>query len=172
MTKLDEMKQEATELGITFNGNIGEAKLQEKIDAHYEAQENSAVKMEDVAAAPDEGKTIESVASIKLDRQRRAQKLAREREAEARKTRVVTIIDNDQRVNNQTTSCTVSCSNMYFDLGTVILPLNLKVEVLKGHLDALKDVQIPQHVRGKDGQSTVTLRNRYTISYEDIDTVK
>ena len=34
---LEQLKEEATELGIKFNPNIGEDKLQAKIDAFYEA---------------------------------------------------------------------------------------------------------------------------------------
>ena len=89
--------------------------------------------------------------------------------ADANKTRVVTIIDNDQRVNGQTTTCTVNCSNMYFDLGTIILPLNTPVEVRQGHLTVLKELEIPQHVKDtRSGLSTVRLVPRYTISYEEV----
>jgi hypothetical protein len=41
MATIEELKQEATELGISFNQNIGADKLQAKIDAYYESQETS-----------------------------------------------------------------------------------------------------------------------------------
>lgn len=162
---LDDLKQEATELGISYSANIGAAKLKSKIDEYYESQETSGKEIEDqiLANEKSEEKSAESgkKEAVKLTAR---QKLRQDAEV----TRIVTIIDNDQRVNNQTTSCTVNCSNMYFDLGQVRLPLNMPVEVRTGHLNVLKEVKIPQHA--KDSQtnlSTVRMIPRYTISYED-----
>jgi hypothetical protein len=89
-------------------------------------------------------------------------------EAAARKTRVVTITDNDQRENNQTTVAVVNCSNLYFDLGTVYIPLNVPVEVRQGHINVLLETEIPLHVKDpKTGLSTLAMRKRYSVSYED-----
>ena len=41
MATLQELKQEATGLGITYSANIGVDKLQAKIDEFYESQETS-----------------------------------------------------------------------------------------------------------------------------------
>lgn len=158
MSTLQELKQEADDLGITYAKNISANKLQEKIEAFYEASEASAppvVVEKEVEEAPAPKQTVVN------------KRLAREKAA--RETRVVTIIDNDQRVNNQTTTCTVNCSNEFFDLGTVILPLNEKIEVAMGHIRTLEQVKIPQHVRdNKTGLASVRLRPRYTISYENV----
>ena len=179
MKKIDELKAEATELGITFSANIGEAKLQDKIDAYKaEVEEIETVVEEaddegpepmswmEAAAAKSDKEEATEIASGKWGPAQR-RKLAAQREADARKTKVITIIDNDQRVNNQTTSAVVNCGNEMFDLGTVVLPLNMDVEVMQGHIDVLATVKIPQHVRGRDGLSEVTMRPRYTISYSD-----
>lgn len=164
MSQLDDLKQEATDLGITFNKNIGEAKLQEKIDAHYEAQETSGAEIEALVAAQE--KEVEVKAPPKQDAAV-AKRIAREKAA--RKTRVITIIDNDQRTNNHTTTCTATCANEFFDLGTKILPLNEKIEVSQGHINVLKTVFIPLHMKdNKTGLSSVRMRPRYTISYEDV----
>lgn len=158
MSQLDELKQEATDLGIKFNKAIGEAKLQEKIDAHYEAQETSGPALEAMVVAQEK-------APKKVGFE--AKRIAREKAA--RKTRVITVIDNDQRVNNHTTTCSVNCSNEFFDLGTKVLPLNEKIEVCQGHINVLKSVMIPLHQRDNTtGLSSVRLRPRYTISYEDV----
>lgn len=163
MEELDQLKQEATSLGINFSANIGAAKLQEKIDAYYEAQETSG---KEVAAAVEANEKVAEVEAAKSDTLMSA---VAKRRAAAMKTKVVTIIDNDQRVNGQTTTCTVNCSNMYFDLGTIILPLNMPVEVKQGFLNVLKEVKIPQHVKDtKSGLSVTRLVPRYTISYEDV----
>jgi L-lactate utilization protein LutC len=163
--KLDELKKEAADLGIEFAKNIGEAKLQAKIDEYYESQETSGAEVEQAVEQSEEKTNEKPAVSGKKSKMQRV----REAEAKAKKTKVVTIIDNDQRVNNQTTSCTVNCTNEYFDLGTIVLPLNMPVEVMVGHLGVLSEVKIPQHVKDpKTGLHTVVLRKRYTISYEDM----
>jgi len=158
MSTLDELKKEADDLGVKYAKNVSANKLQEKIEDFYEAKSMEAPTIE-VAEVIDE-------TPVKEDK-RVGKRQAREKAA--RETRVVTIIDNDQRVNNQTTTCTVNCSNEFFDLGTVILPLNEKIEVAMGHIRTLEQVKIPQHVRdNKTGLASVRLRPRYTISYENV----
>jgi len=164
MSTLQELKQEADELGLTYNKNIGAAKLSEKIEAFYEGQETSGPALE--AAVAEKEKTATKKADTVED-PKIAKRIAREKAA--RETKIVTIIDNDQRVNNQTTTCVVNCSNSYFDLGTRILPLNEKIEVAMGHIRTLQEVKIPLHVRdNKTGLSMVKMRPRYSISFESI----
>lgn len=165
MARIDELKQEAADLGITFNQNIGEAKLAEKIEAFYAAQEGTVVK---------EVETVESVvvdapAKVKTTGKRTMRERIEEAKAEAMKTRIVTITDNDQRENNLTTVVSVNCTNMYFDLGTKRIPLNVPVEVQVGFLNVLKEIKIPMHVAdpGRTGLSRRTVRQRYSIAYED-----
>lgn len=165
---IEALKVEATELGITFPQNIGAEKLKLKIDAYYESQETS---LKETEAAVEATQKIEekSAESGKLGGVTKGiGSIAAEAKAKAYATRVVTIIDNDQRVNNQTTTCKVNCSNMYFDLGQIILPLNIPVEVKQGHINVLKEVKIPRHVQVGDNLSAVKLVPRYSISYEDM----
>lgn len=165
---IEALKIEATELGITFPQNIGAEKLKTKIDAFYESQETS---VKETMAAVEATEKIEekSAESDKLGGVTKGiGSIAAEAKAKAYATRVVTIIDNDQRVNNQTTTCKVNCSNMYFDLGQIILPLNIPVEVKQGHINVLKEVKIPRHVQVGDNLSAVKLVQRYSISYEDM----
>ena len=161
---LDALKQEATELGITFPKNIGADTLAAKIEAHYESQETSG---KEIIAAVEANEKSEEKSAVSGNTS--IQSKAKLAEARARETRIITVIDNDQRVNNQTTVATVSCSNMFFDLGTAHIPLNIPVEVRQGHIDVLKGVEIPQHSKDPaSGLSRVVIRPRYTISYEDI----
>lgn len=164
---ITEVKKEATDLGITFSPNIGAETLQKKIDAYYESQETSGKEIQELVEAKEksEENSAETDNEIEVtDKQARIQKM----KADANKTKVVTIIDNDQRVNNQTTTCTVNCSNMYFDLGTIILPLNMAVEVRQGHLNVLKEIKIPQHTKDhRTGLSVARMIPRYTISMEE-----
>lgn len=160
---IEELQKEATDLGITFRSNTTAETLKKKIEEHYEAADKS----DPVVLLPEsaEDMTEAEFKTAKATAEMRMRKVARELEMAAKKTRVVVIIDNDQRVNSVNTSCTVNCSNEYFDLGTIILPLNVEVEVREGHLAALADVRIPQHVQDpvNPSISRTVLRPRYSI---------
>ena len=163
MSNLQELKTEADDLGITYSKTIGEVKLQEKVDSFYTTQETSGAALKAKVEIQEKVKEVNPTPDLGAKVVKRIQ-----REKAARMKRVVTIIDNDQRVNNQTTTCTANCSNEFFDLGTVILPLNEKIEVSMGHVITLEEVKIPLHMRDqKTGLTIVRLRPRYTISYEN-----
>ena len=170
MSKIEELKQEATELGISFPQNIGADKLQVKIDEYYESQETSGNGIQDAVKKQEAMEQSEEKSAVKDndDVNTHMNKYAKKSEEDARKTRIVTITDNDQRENNQTTVAVVNCSNIYFDLGTAYIPLNVPVEVKQGHLNVLSETEIPLHVKDpKTNLSTLTMRKRYAISYED-----
>ena len=173
MATLEELKQEATELGITFSANIGAEKLTAKIEDFYKSQETSEKEiLEAMAKKEAEAKEEKSEEKSAVSGNKELTKKAKIKAAEdrAKETRVITIIDNDQRVNNQTTVATVNCSNAHFDLGTVHIPLNVPVEVRQGHIDVLKGVEIPQHVKDpQTGLHKVYVRPRYSISFEQMD---
>lgn len=163
---IEELRAEATGLGIQFAQNIGAEKLKAKIDAFYESQETSGKEILDAVVAKEksEEKSAENgkegAAKIVSKRERIAAK-----KAAASKERIVTIVDNDQRVNNQTTTAVVNCSNIHFDLGTVVIPLNVPVKVKQGHINALKEVEIPLHTRDqKTGLSIARRVPRYSIT--------
>ena len=164
---IEDLKNEAASLGITHNANIGESKLKEKIEDFYKSQETSGPELDKLVAKVEEpeAKSSGTVTGKRIDP--KVTKLIA-RQKEANKTRIITIIDNDQRQNNQTTTCTVNCSNAFFDLGTRILPLGEKIEVAQGHINVLKEVFIPTHNRNpKTGLAVTKTRPRYSISYED-----
>jgi hypothetical protein len=169
--QLNQLKEEARSLGIEFSANIGAEKLQAKLDEYYESQESSG---EEIAQAV---KTVEEqskempvvVSKPSVDGKKPAAQLARELYEEASTPVIVTIIDNDQRVNNQTTTCKANWTNMYYDMGTQIFPLNTPIEIPKGFIDVLKEVKIPHHVRDpKTGLAITSFRSRYSISYENM----
>lgn len=159
---IDELRAEATGLGIQFAQNIGATKLKEKIDAYYESQETSGQELQTAIAAKEksEEKSAENgkVASNKRDRIAAAKKAAMVE-------RVVTIVDNDQRVNSQNTTAVVNCSNIHFDLGTMVIPLNVPVKVKQGHINVLKDSTISLHVKDqRTGLSVPRSVPRYSIT--------
>ena len=165
--RLDELKQEATDLGIKFSANIGEDKLQAKIEEYYESQETLEKEIQQAVVVKEAEEKSEVKSAVSGNKTGKGARIQAAKEA-AMKTRVVTIIDNDQRVNNQTTSCKVNCTNEFFDLGQMVLPLNTPVEVRQGHIDVLKEIKIPLHTKDpKTGLARVEMRHRYSISYED-----
>ena len=164
---IEQLKEEATELGIDFNPRIGEAKLRAKIEEHYESQESSGKEIQD-AVSKIEAEEKDEVKVAVTGKERMAI-LARKLYDEARETVVVTIIDNDQRVNNQTTTCKANWTNNYYDLGSKTFPLNTPIEIEKGFVSVLSEVYIPHHVKDmKTGLSRTTMRRRYTIQTENI----
>ena len=154
---LEELKQEAAELGIEHSANIGAAKLASKIEEYYASQETSVMD----PALPQ----VKATKSGNTGRSMRDR--INEAKAKASVTHIVTITDNDQRENNVTTTVTVNCSNGYFDLGTKILPLNTPIELQQGFINVLKEIQIPMHVQDKSGMTKTVLRNRYSIQIDD-----
>jgi len=165
--ELELLREEAKDLGISFSPNIGEVKLQEKIDEYYKSQESSD---EEIPAAEEtlaEEKSEEKLV-VASNKPKPMAQIAKELYDKASQTRVVTIIDNDQRVNNQTTTCKATWSNAYYDLGTKIFPLNTPIEIKQGFINVLKEVEIPHHIKDpKSGLSKTYMRKRFTISYED-----
>lgn len=183
MNTLQELKQEAQNLGITFSPNSGAKSLQSKIDDYKASLVEKAVVVEEPIVEQVVKSTvvpIESTADSELEgpvlamklakeevvKKRTIQQRAKDAEKKARATRVIEIIDNDSRVNGHTSTCSATCGNVYFDLGTIILPLNTPVEVMQGHIDSMKEVTFPHHqINQKTGLNSVNMRKRFTISY-------
>jgi hypothetical protein len=161
---LASLKTEATQLGIEFDDDIKASELQTLINTKYDELETA--NPSDPVIVMDEVVPVETIKSATKAGTKTMGQLAREAEAKARKTRIITVYDNDPRENSETTVAPVNCSNEYFDLGLVYIPLGEKVEVMQGHIDVLKEIDIPHHLRVNDTTKTV-LRKRYTINYED-----
>lgn len=175
---IDELKEEAASLGIEYHPNIGAAKLKERIDQHYEELEKDEPSVSvEVQAETQEDKeeqvpTVAPQTSKHVpDGKRRMtmQEFAAHNAREMRKTRIVTIIDNDKRINDKTTTAVVNCTNGRFDLGSRVIPLNERVEVRQGHIEILAAILIPQHVEDpkKPGTMTTVMRPRYSIQYHN-----
>jgi len=159
---IDELRAEADELGIVYNKNIGADKLALKIEEHYTALENGTpaptVKAVEVAEAEVKGAKGYRPIGVR----------AKEAKAAALVTHIVVITDNDQRENNLTQVVSINCSNDYFDLGTVRVPLNTPVELAQGYINVLNEIKIPMHTRDqRTGLGKTVVRNRYSIAYQD-----
>lgn len=157
---IEELKAEATSLGIQFPKNIGAATLKEKIDTFYESQETSGKEIQNAVEAKEKSEKNSAENGNLSKRERIAAA-----KAAANVERIVTIVDNDQRVNSQTTTAVVNCSNIHFDLGTMVIPLNIPVKVKQGHIDVLKDATISLHSKDqRTGLSVARPVARYSIT--------
>ena len=146
---IEELKQEADELGIVYNKSIGADKLAAKIEEFYASRESAGA----VVATKSKPRTI--------------REHALEAKTRAEQTKIVTITDNDQRENNLTQIVSVTCANRHFDLGTKRIPLNIPVELEQGFIDVLNEIKIPMHVFNQStGKTTTSLRNRYSVVVE------
>ena len=162
-----ELKTEATELNLEFSGNVSKDALEKlikeaTIDEHVVIDEPESIDKEEIIDEPvivDEPISA-AKAPVALTR---GQKAARAKKR-AFTTKVVTITDNDSRENSYTSTVPVSCSNEYFDLPTMRIPLNVPVEVAQGYLNVLDEIEIPHHVVSKGGGTVTSSRKRYAIA--------
>ena len=171
MATISELRKEAKDLGIKTDPKMTKAELEELIENYYASQETNEKlvqqQVEEKEAEELEGEQFVSKAEKKLiDKKTKRLQKAKDAEMKARETIVVEIVDNDPKYNAHTTTCTVTCANEFFELGTIILPLNTPVEVSRGHINVLKETKYVHHVIDhKTGLNKPELRNRYTISY-------
>lgn len=174
--KLEDLKKQADELGLSYHPNIGLAKLQARIDEHTNDSTAKGSSVEKPSEPEKLQELQESVQTIEqteptnplqryvhmqedvyqealesADAKRSApiRALARKLRKKAEETLLVTIVDNHPVHNLEASTCTVNCSNEFFDLGTVVIPLNEKVEIYRGHYDVLRTVEFQHHVKDK-----------------------
>ena len=153
MTKLEELKEEATQAGITFNAKIGEAKLQEKLDAFYAESEADADIVEKVE--------VEVVKPVKKVDSHAA--IIKALEQENRKTRIVKITMVDKREASTATDA-------YLSVGSVSMrvPLDVFVEIPMILIDKAKKDKALIHKRVEDGRYSVpSFSPKYVIDYKD-----
>ena len=170
--KLDELKEEATQLGIKFNVNIKEEKLQEKIDAFYEAEAKDSL-VEVKKEAPKAETKIEgnknpmqdlTKATLKelkkyfgSDTNGYMQAVTKKIEMEAKKTSVVkiTMVDKDEAS---------TATSAYFNNGNMAMrvPLDVYVEMPKALIDMAESARTTIHQKTKDGTTTKDSK-RYVV---------
>lgn len=195
---MEELKAEATGLGLDFKGMKSKKEVHQLIEDFYESQaadglvksiedvdalEESATEAEDigdiVAAEPT---TVVAKVEKKVEAKRKLSprefmsQLARENKAKAMKTRVVRLTNNDKRESHVTTTAYLSCENQFFGLSKIV-PLDTPIELEQCLIDVAKDVTIMLHVDEVDdkgrrtGNQTHKPVKKFVISYEDSTTL-
>ena len=170
---IEELREEATVLGITYNANIGAEKLAAKIEEYYVAQANADKVVEKTPEViPDptvDHSTPESKHATFEAKQRKA---VAEAKAAAMATKIVTVTSNDKRDNDMVTSEYVSCENQYFGIAKYV-PFDIPVELEVCLIEVLKSSMITLHkdeiVDGRRTGNKIPMSVRkFNISYEDI----
>jgi len=155
---LEDLKLEATELGIDFNKNIGATKLQEKIDAKYEAESKSADIAKPKEAADEVTEVItptnKETALIK------AKRIIAAQEKENLQSVVVSITMVDKREAS-------SATEVYLGNGDVgmKIPLDTFVEIPKILAELADEAKAVMHV-DVDGISTPKHVKKYVVEYK------
>jgi len=163
---LDELRQEAKELGIEFAKNAGAVRLQEKIDDFYAKESEDA----DIPEIADEAPEVEEKEVVKASPGARKPKakvlndpkaVIAEQIRMGKVTKVVKITMVDKREASTATDA-------YFSNGDVGMrvPLDTFVEMPKILVDMAEKAKALIHVNGVNGmQSKYT--KKYVIEYKD-----
>ena len=162
--ELDDLKNEADSLGITYSTNIGVAKLQEKVDAYYkqESEVNSQPvvkdepqKEEKVSGKP---KTIEQ---IREEAVMKGRMIIAQSVKESRELDVVKIVMVDKREASTATSA-------YFNNGidAMRVPLDVFVEMPKGLIAMAESAKATIHVES-NGVTTPKDVKKYVVEYKN-----
>lgn len=158
---MQELKDEATALGLDFSGMKSKAEVNQLIEDYYESQAaGDFVQVAQETETKIEEKPVRGGNPMVM--------LAKRLKDNALKKRVVRITSNDKRENHLTTTAFLSCDNQYFSLSKIV-PLDVPVQLEQGLIDTAKDIEIVLHVTdSKTGMTTPKLVKKYVISYEDM----
>lgn len=165
--RLEELKQEADELGIEYNDRIGATKLQTRIDEFKETEATKAIlddETPDVEVVPvpepESEEVVEPKPAKKVDPKVAAVMKIKARERELRKPKVVKMTMVDKREISTATSA-------YFSNGSqqMRIPLDVFVEVPLALILLAEEKTYP--VNKRVGDSTVTtMEKKYIIEYK------
>lgn len=178
MSNREDMIAEATDLGLSFKGNISNIALAAMINEykglpapHNETPPPSpATKPEaepEDEAEPEVAKTPGMTAAMAVYAARRA-KIMKSKKA-AMKTKIVTLTNKDNRENDVATTAFLSFENQHFGLAKNV-PLDIPVELEVSLITIAESCMITLHkdeiIGGKRTGNKVPVRvKKYAISY-------
>ncbi len=157
---MQELKDEATELGLDFKGMKSKAEIQELIDGASQTADD----FEEVEVAEEEVEVESKPFNVR--------KIAGQLKKAAMAKKIVKIHNNDKRDSHVTTTCYLSCENQHFGLSKIV-PLDVAVELEQCLIDVALETQIINHVdeivEGKrTGNKVPMMIAKYSVSYEDV----
>jgi len=154
---IEEIREEADQLGLKYAGNIGAEKLQAKVDEEYARLENETngptVTAEEVV---EEDEAEEKPANKKMD----ARAIIREQEKANKKTKVVTVSMVDKRESSYATS-------VYYSTGGVgmRIPLDIPCEVPIILIRLIEDAKSLIHTE-VDGNTVSKYQKKFVVEYK------
>ncbi len=162
MSKIEELKNEADELGVSYSANIGEAKLQSRIDEFYSKESNNSgaviaevkEEVEEVVETPTKTKPS------KLTAKQRHRAAIAKMEAENMETSVVKVMCVD-KVEAST------ATDAYFSNGDVGMrvPLDVFIELPNILITQIRDAKTTVHVKTSNG-AVPKDGKRYIVEYK------
>ena len=155
---MEDLKNEATALGLEFKGNISRAKLEDLIESAY-LKEESKASPSPVTAVEPKKKPLEGVVLDETPEMKHRRVIA-ELRRKALETRVVRVILNDKRENSDMTSYFVANG----PIGKFI-PLDTPIELEQCLIDQLLRTKTLNHVKGADGNNIAKMNKKFVIEY-------
>lgn len=176
---IEELREEATGLGISFHPNTGAPRLAQLIEEFYDAQASGDI----IKAKPDDEEDDSdtepkeevptAVPTRKLSKEEEHRKMIHNAKMAAMATKIVTISSNDKRDSEYTTTAYFSMENQHFGIAKLV-PLDVPVELEVCLIDVAKTTMITLHkdeiIDGRrTGNKVPVSVRKYNISYEDIE---
>ena len=158
---LEELKQEAEELGIVFQKNIGAARLAEKIEEFYTKDSEENTELSGVKEVEAEDETESQTKTRVADLRKEALRTIKEQERANMETEIVRVTMVDRREASTAT-------HAYFGTGdtAVNIPLDTFVEIPRIIVDLAKRAKALTHV-DKNGMTVSKLAPKYVVEYKD-----
>lgn len=175
---LEELKQEATELGVEFSDRIGAKTLKDRIDKFYEKEAESAdivsvediVEVKEVVADTKAKKRESDLLELDIDEIKKQlvgepalmHKIVMKKiDIEARKTQIVKLTMVDKREASTAT-------DTYFNNGTLAMrvPLDVYVEMPNGLIEAAEAARSVIHIES-NGVTTYKYTKKFVVDYKN-----
>lgn len=156
---IEEIRNEADQLGIKYAPNLGAAKLQAKIDEKYaelENETNGEVEVAEVKADDEGDKEDTPKKAVKMD----ARAIIREQEKANKKTKIVKVSMVDKRESSYATS-------VYYSTGGVgmRIPLDTFCEVPVILIKLIEDAKSLVHAE-VDGNTVSKYQKKFVVEYK------
>ena len=166
---IEELREEATELGLTYSQNIGAAKLSVKIDEYYEKQSAGDI-VEDIVEEieVEVKKPATKAKSASETAEQKFRRESKERQVAALKTKIVTITNTDKRESHVETMAYLSCGVVSKRV-PLDIPIELEIALIEVARTSTVSTHVDEVVKGvRTGNKVPKTVRKYVVSYEDI----
>lgn len=155
---LEDLKLEATSLGIEYNQRIGYDKLKDKVDEHYDNESKANSVPVEVKEEPKEDTKEQKPG--KVDPRQEALMVIKKQQAEGKKTQVVKITMVDKREASTALAA-------YFNDGNQAMrvPLDTYVEMPKYLIDQAENARAVTHMETPNG-GVSKYTKKYVVEYK------